>query len=24
LTVVPFDDTNRDAATAALAHLTHE
>ena len=24
LTIVPFDDTNRDAATAALAHLTHE
>ena len=24
LTIVPFDDNDRDAATAALAHLTHE
>ena len=24
LKVVPFDDNDRDAATAALAHLTHE
>jgi len=24
LEVVPFDDNDRDAATAALAHLTHE
>ena len=24
LTVVPFDDNDRDAATAALAHLSRE
>ena len=24
LTLIPFDDNDRDAATAAVAHLTHE
>jgi hypothetical protein len=24
LAIVPFDDNDREAATAAVAHLTHE